>query len=128
ASVNGAGNGASNVSPNRPANGSRSWSAQGNATDNGRAPQGSGGGSSNRASNGVSQSGPAAHSDRPPWVGGSSSRSMPATGSGPNSAGSRPQLPTHTQGQSNGGNRSYQPQSRPSSPSYNSNRPSYSNG
>jgi hypothetical protein len=128
ASVNGAANGASNVSPNRPANGSRSWSAQGNATDNGRAPQGFGGGSSNRASNGVSQSGPAAHSDRPPWVGGSSSRSMPATGSGPNSAGSRPSSPTYSNGQSNGGNRSYEPQSRPSSPSYNSNRPSYSNG
>ena len=115
-------NGNGSVSPNRPANGSRNWTAQGNATDSGRAPQGFGrGSSSNRPSNGASQSGPAARSDRPPWAG-SSARSTP-NGFGTNGAGSRPTSPS-----SSGANRSYQPQSRPSAPSYSNNRPSYSNG
>jgi hypothetical protein len=119
-------NGRSNVSPNQPANGTRNWSAQGNATDRGRAPQGFGAGSSNRPSNGASQTGPAARSDRPPFAG-SGSQPMP------NGAGSRPTSPTYSNdrqsgGNPSGGNRSYQPQSGPSSPSYNGNRPSYSNG
>jgi hypothetical protein len=119
-------NGSSNASSNRPANGSRNWSAQGNATDSGRAPGGFGAGSSNRPSNSASQTGPAAHSDRPPYAG-AGSRSTPNS-SGPNGAGSRPTSPSYSGGQPSGGNRSYQPQSRTSSPSYNSNRPSYSNG
>jgi hypothetical protein len=115
-------NGNSSVSANRPASGSRTWTAQGNATESGRAPQGFGSRSaSNRPSNGASQSGPAARSDRPPWAG-SSSRSTP-NGFGANGAGSRPASPSYS-----GANRSYQPQSRPSAPSYSNNRPSYSNG
>jgi uncharacterized protein DUF6600/FecR-like protein len=86
ASVNANGNGSSN----RPANGTRNWSAQGNATDRDRSPGGFGGTSSN-------------------------------------GAGSRSASPSYND-RSAGGNRSYQPQSRPSSPSSNSNRPSYSNG
>jgi len=105
-----------NASSNHPANGTRNWSAQGNASDRGRAPQGFGSLSPNRpSSNGASQTaGPArsAHSDRPPWAG-SSSRSMTNGATSPRST-----APS--------GNRSYQPQSRPSS-SYNNNRPSNSN-
>src|SRR6266851_1495108 len=107
-------NGSSNASPNRPANGTRNWSAQGNATDRGRAPQGFGGGSSNRPSNGAGATGPAAHSDRPPYAG-SGSRSMQS------GAGSRATSPSYSNDRPSGGNRSYQPQSRP-----NSNRPSSS--
>ncbi len=108
-------NGSSNASPNRPANGTRNWSAQGNATDRGRAPQGFGGGSSDRPANGVSQTARNTHSDRPPWAG-SGSRSTPS------STGSRSTSPSY------GNNRSYQPQSRPNSASNNNNRPAYSNG
>src|SRR6266851_4445010 len=108
-------NGSSNASPNRPANGTRNWSAQGNATDRGRAPQGFGGGSSNRPSNGAGATGPAAHSDRPPYAG-SGSRSTPS------STGSLSTSPSY------GNNRSYHPQSRPNSASNNNNRPAYSNG
>src|SRR5258707_1197696 len=114
-------NGSSNASPNRPANGTRNWSAQGNATDRGRAPQGFGGGSSNRPSNGAGATGPAAHSDRPPYAG-SGSRSMQS------GAGSRATSPSYSNDRPSGGNRSYQPQSRPNSPSNNNNRPAYSNG
>jgi hypothetical protein len=109
ASVNG------HASANRPANsGTRNWSAQGNTTDRGRAPQGFGSASSNRP-NGSSQAAPSAHADRPPWAGSGNSR----TASG--SVNSRPS------GGISNGNRSYEPPSR-SSASSNSNRPSYSNG
>jgi hypothetical protein len=103
------------ASSNHAANGTRSWSAQGNATDYGRAPQGVPSASSNHplSSNGANQTARATHSDRPPWAG-SSSRSMPNSSSSPRST-----APS--------GNRSYQPQSRPS-PSFNNNRPSNSNG
>src|SRR5216683_236393 len=71
AGVNGraAVNGNGSASVNRPTNGVRNWSAQGNATDRGRAPQGFGGGSSNRPSNGAGQTARATNSDRPPWSG-----------------------------------------------------------
>jgi hypothetical protein len=76
ASVNGnASNG--NASANRPGNnsGSRTWSAQGNATDRGRAPQGFGSGASssgapsNRPNGASSQAGQSAHADRPSRAG-----------------------------------------------------------
>ena len=114
ASVNG--NGA--ASANRPPSGTRNWAAQGKATDRGRAPQGFGSGSANRPSNGANQTARAANSDRPPWAG-SGSRSTP------NSTGSRSTSPSYGNDRPSG---SYQPQSRPNSPSYNNNRPAYSNG
>ena len=90
-------NGGSFNSANRPNNagGGRTWNAQGNVTDSGRAPQGFG--SSNRASNGTTG---ANRSDRPPSAG--------SYGASRNSS-YRPN------GSSNNG-RSY------SAPSYNSNR------
>jgi hypothetical protein len=120
ASVGGSNN---RVSPDRPpASGTRNWSAQGNATDRGRAPQGFGGASANRPANGASQSVRATHSDRPPWAG-SGSRS---TSSGP---GTRSSAPSYNNRPS-GSNRSYAPQSRSSAPNYSNSRPSssYSNG
>jgi hypothetical protein len=111
----------SNASSNRPANGARNWSAQGNATDRGRAPQGVGSGSSNRPSNSASQNGRAAHSDRPPWAG-SDSRSTP---NGASSRSTAPSFNNNRPSNSNGGSRSYEPPSRS-----NNDRPSssYSNG
>jgi len=106
-------NGNAGASANRPSNGARNWSAQGNATDRGRAPQGFGSGSANRPSNGASQTARASNSDRPPWAG---------SGSRPTST-----SPSYSNNRGSGGDRSYQPPSRSSSPNYN-NRPSYSNG
>ena len=100
------------ASANRPPSGTRNWSAQGTATDRGRAPQGFGSGSSDRPSSGANQAARATNSNRPPWAG----------------SGSRPTSPSYGNNQPSGGNRSYQPPSRLSSPNYNSNRPSYSNG
>jgi len=80
---------------------SRAWSAQGNTTDSGRAPQGFG--SSNRPSNSVSAARPNSNS-RPPWAG---------SGAAPNStsrnSANRPPSAMN-------GNRSYTPRS------YNGNR------
>jgi hypothetical protein len=136
ASVNGnAPNG--NASANRPGNsGSRTWSAQGNATDRGRAPQGfgsasSGSASSNRPNGASSQAGPSAHADRPPWVGsgnngasgGGNSRSNP-----PAYNNNRPSnSPSNGSGGYSNGNRSYAPPAHSSAPSSNNNRPAYSN-
>lgn len=50
---------------NRPNSSTRSWSAQGNVTDSGRAPQGFGSG--NRPSNSTASANHSA--DRPPWAG-----------------------------------------------------------
>src|SRR5258707_1277700 len=77
ASVNGRASVNGNASANRPGNnsGSRTWSAQGNATDRGRAPQGFGSGASssgapsNRPNGASSQAGQSAHADRPSRVG-----------------------------------------------------------
>src|SRR5216684_2319451 len=107
ASVNGNGG----ASANRPSNGARNWSAQGNATDRGRGPQGFGSGSANRPSNGASQTARATNSDRPPWSG----------------SGSRPTSPNYGNNRPSGGNRSYQPPSSSSSPNYSNNRPSGGN-
>ncbi len=57
---------ATNSNGLRPANNSRSWSAQGNATDRGRAPEGFG--NSNRASSN-SMNARESRGDRPPWAG-----------------------------------------------------------
>jgi hypothetical protein len=105
-------NGNAGTSANRPANGTRNWAAQGNATDRGRSPQGFGSGSADRPSNGTSQTARVTNSDRPPWAG----------------SDSRPASPSYSNNQPSGGNRSYQPPSRSSSPNYNNNRPSNSNG
>jgi len=87
------------LSANRPS--SRAWSAQGNTTDSGRAPQGFG--STNRPANSVSAA-RTNSSNRPPWAG---------SGSAPNSASrnsaNRPPSAMN-------GNRSYTPRS------YNGNR------
>src|SRR6266849_1494122 len=123
AGVNGraAVNGNGSASVNRPTNGVRNWSAQGNATDRGRAPQGFGGGSSNRPSNGAGATGPAARADRPPYAG-SSSRSMP------NGAGSRASSPNYGNDRPSGGSRSYELPSRSySAPSGSYSAPSRSN-
>jgi hypothetical protein len=110
ASVNG------NASANRPANsGTRNWSAQGNTSDRGRAPQGFGSSASSNRPNGASQSSPSAHSDRPPWAGSGNSRVAQGGNSG---------LSNNRPATSNG-NRSYEPPARSNSPS--SNRPAYSN-
>jgi len=126
ASVNGNGSANGNASANRPTNnaGSRNWSAQGNATDRGRAPQGFGGASSNRPS-GSSQAAPSAHADRPPWAGSGNSRTSGSVNTPANS--NRPSSVQSNSGRGNANdNRSYQPPSRSSAPS-NSNRPAYSN-
>jgi hypothetical protein len=125
--VNGRASVNSNGSANRPPNGgTRNWSAQGNATDHGRAPQGFGSASSNRPS-GASQSAPSAHADRPPWAGSGNSRSSGSVNSRSNAPTFNSNRPTSNSGGSFGsGNRSYQPPARSSAPS-NNNRPSYSN-
>jgi hypothetical protein len=131
ASVNGNGG----ASANRPSNGARNWSAQGNATDRGRAPQGFGSGSANRPSNGAGQTARATNSDRPPWSGSGSRPTSPSYSNTRPSGGNRSyqppsssSSPNYSNNRPSGGNRSYQPPSRSSSPNYNNNRPSYSNG
>src|SRR5216684_1674358 len=131
ASVNG--NGGAAV--NRPSNGARNWSAQGNATDRGRAPQGFGSGSANRPSNGASQTARATNSDRPPWSGSGSRPTSPSYSNTRPSGGNRSyqppsgsSSPNYSNNRPSGGNRSYQPPSSSSSPNYSNNRPSYSNG
>jgi hypothetical protein len=87
----------------------RTWSAQGNTTDSGRAPQGFG--SSNRPSNSVGTT-RNNFTNRPPWAGTGS------TASGQRNYSNRPPA-TYNGNRSNGsfnGNRSY------SAPSYNGNR------
>ena len=116
ANVNGRASVNSNPSVNRPANnGTRNWSAQGNTSDRGRAPQGFGSSASSNRPNGASQSAPAAHSDRPPWAGSGNSRAAQGGNSG--FGNNRPAT--------SNGNRSYEPPARSNSPS--SNRPAYSN-
>jgi len=85
----------------RPNTSSRTWSAQGNSTDSGRAPQGFG--STNRPSNSASAARSNAN-NRPPWAG---------SGAAPNSASRNS---TNRPPSNMNGNRSYRP------PSYNGNR------
>jgi hypothetical protein len=93
--------GSINNNSSRPGNTGRTWSAQGNTTDSGRAPQGFG--SSNRGGSTASTT----HADRPPWA-----------GSGANGGTSRNSSyrPSSGYNGSYNGGRSYSP------PSYNSNR------
>jgi hypothetical protein len=81
------------------ANNSRSWSAQGNTTDHGQAPNGFG--SSNNSSNNAMS---ARGNNRPPWAGAGAS----ANG-GTNGGGGRSYTP---QGSAATNNRSYTPQTR----------------
>lgn len=93
----------------RPGTSGRTWSAQGNTTDSGRAPQGFG--SSNRPSNSVGTQRNNS-TNRPPWAGTGS------TASGQRNYSHRPPA-SYNGNRSNGsfnGNRSYTP------PSYNGNR------
>jgi hypothetical protein len=119
-----------NATANRPeSGGSRNWSAQGNVTDRGRAPQGFGSSSSNRP-NGASQAAPSAHANRPPWSGsanGPTSGNVNSRSNAPAYNGNRPSSVQSNSGRGNASeNRSYQPPARSNAPS-NSNRPAYSN-
>ena len=89
---------------------SRTWSAQGNATDSGRAPAGFG--SSNRSSNTPTQSARMNETNRPPWA-----RSS-ASGAGANSSNGRTYNPPARS--YNQPSRSYNAPSRSYSPSPNS--------
>ncbi len=125
----------------RPGSNTRTWEAQGKATDRGRAPQGFG---SNRPTNAPAQNSPRTSSDRPQQGSGSS---RPSNGPARNSArvyadrppwagnggrgANNPSAPPNRQNYSNSG-RSYEPPQRSySRPSYDGNRgysqqPSYS--
>ena len=78
----------------RPANTSRSWAAQGNTTDRGRAPEGFGSSSRNSED---STSARGNRTDRPPWAGAGSSANYGGSRSNGNSA----------RENYSGGNRSY---------------------
>ena len=86
--------------------GGRSWEAQGNTSDRGRAPQGFGG--SNTPQNNTTQSVHLNRSDRPPWAGSGSN------GSVNNAAGSRSTSSTYNGNRPaySNNNRSYAPPSR----------------
>ena len=109
------------ITQNRPpsaraGSNTRTWEAQGNTTDRGRAPQGFG---SNRSNNAPAQSA-RTYNDRPPWAGNEGPRSSNASSRSSNYNGNRPNT-------SNSG-RSYEPSnSRPSSGNRGySQQPSYS--
>ena len=109
----------SNSGSQRPGNSTRTWEAQGNVTDRGRAPQGLG--SSNRPANtpAPTQSSPHARtlSDRPPWAAGS------AQSRGGSNSSSRP-APNYNSSPSYG-NRSYSQQPGYSSRTYSAPSRSY---
>ncbi|MGB7283626.1 MAG: DUF6600 domain-containing protein [Candidatus Acidiferrum sp.] len=90
----------------RPANTSRTWSAQGNTTDRGRAPEGFG--SSNRTSGESSMAARTNRGDRPPWAGSGASANR-EDASGGNRSYASPQR------NSSSGSRSYSAPSRSSS-------------
>jgi hypothetical protein len=108
-------NGAPPARNNAPATTSnpRSWAAQGNATDQGRAPQGAG---QTTARPGVGQSERLNRINRPPWAG-------TTAGGAPGRAQGNPSAPSYggNRAPSNNGNRSYAPPQR-SAPSYNGGR------
>ena len=114
-----------NNAPQRGANTSRTWEAQGNVTDRGRAP--SGFGSSGHPANPSSPSAGALRNDRPPWAGGSqpggaNSSARPST---PSYSGNRPNY--SSSGRSyNPPSRSYSTQPSYSAPSRNNSAPSRS--
>jgi uncharacterized protein DUF6600/FecR-like protein len=88
------------------ANNSRSWSAQGNTTDHGQAPNGFG--RSNSSSDSTMS---ARANNRPPWAGSGAS----ATG-GNNAAGSRSYAPAGNAAANNANNRGNTPQTRTNPP------------
>ena len=117
-------NGPAGNNSSRPGNNSRTWEAQSNTTDGGRAPQGFG---SNRPSNPPAQNSPRSMGDRSTQAGGGSnapahdrvmSDRPPWAGSGAPSSNGVPAVPHNTNppNYSNGG-RSYSPQRSYSSPS-----------
>jgi uncharacterized membrane protein YgcG len=119
ATLNSTTNGASQ---NRPANGTRTWEAQGNATDRGNAPRGFG--SSNSApANGAAQGTHMHLADRPPWAGSGSAGSANSSGGRLNSPSSNTNRPAYSNG-----SRPYEPPSRSYSPpsrTYSAPRSSY---
>jgi hypothetical protein len=112
-------------------NGGRTWSAQGNSTDSGRAPRGFGqnnnrpnGAVSNRGgnSNGPVQSAGVNRNDRPPGAGnGANSNGNASRQASPNSNSNRPSF------SNGGGNRSYTPPTASGNRGY-AQQPSYSGG
>jgi len=107
----------SNNSPQRAGNSPRTWEAQGNATDRGRAPAGFG--NSNRPMNPPTQAPRETQANRPPWARGDS-QSGAVSGQA-----SRPSTPSYNSGRPNSSNsgRAYEPPQRTYSntPSYNNN-------
>ena len=107
-----------NTASQRAGNGTRTWEAQGNTTDHGRAPVGFG--SSNRPENSSAQTARETQGNRPPWARGDSQSGavggQGARSSAPSYNGNRPSS-------SNSG-RSYQPPQRSygNTPSYDGNR------
>ncbi len=128
-------------SAQRPSNNLRSWEAQGNTTDRGRAPQGFG---SNRPSTGPAQNSPRTMNDRPPQGLGSNRPTTGPVGSSPRTFNDRPQPGAGSNRPSNGPAQnsarvyndrppwagSGSPRGGSNSParSYSGNRPSNSNG
>ena len=122
--------GAANSSSNRPAD-SHTWSAQGNASDRGRAPQGFG---SNSSTNRPSQASPSRNqSDRPAWArSGGGAAAQPRTSNSPAyNGGNRPSYSNQNRSyeppaRSNGGSRpsSYSPSRSYSAPSRGNSAPS----
>ena len=109
-----------NNASQRPGNNSRTWEAQGSATDRGRAPAGFG--SSNRPSNEPAQAARLNDSNRPPWARGGGS-GQPPVSSGQSSRPSAPSYNSNSPSSSNSG-RSYEPPQRSggNAPSSNNNR------
>ena len=109
-------NGNFNNNASRPPSSGRTWKAQGNTTDSGRAPQGFGG--SNRSS--VPQNTRMNSNNRPPWTGGGNANANSGASSSPRnfSSPSGGNLGSRPPASYNGGNRSYTP------PAYNNRAPS----
>jgi hypothetical protein len=112
----------SNNMSQRAANGTRTWSAQGNTTDRGQAPQGFG--RSSGPVGGSTQGARMNQSNRPPWasssqIGGASSRAQGGFNSPANGSASRQGAPSSNSNRapSSMNNRSYTPPQR-TSPSY----------
>jgi hypothetical protein len=125
--------GSFNVTPNNATqNGSsnnirsRTWQAQGNATDAGRAPQGFG--RSNGPNNNSTLSARVNHSDRPPNAGTGAGNSPNGFGSHASSPSYNANRPSYSNNTRSNGTRSYEPPSRSYSPpsrSYSAPRSSY---
>jgi len=124
-------NAANSNTPQRATNGTRTWQAQGNTTDRGRAPQGFG--RSSGPVGGSTQAARMSQSNRPPWasssqIGGASSRAQGGFNSPANGSTSRQGAPSFNgnRAPSSTNNRSYTPPQR-TSPSYGNRAPSSMN-